>query len=68
MPRFLTGSKARTAKRKARHLERLAKRWAGHVPPIEIWRAGEKNVDTKLGSNTGVPDPVKSDSTHSNSN
>lgn len=76
MSQFLQGTSKRTAARKAGHADRLAQRWVGHVPPIEIWR-GASNANTSqsfgshgdsaLGSVPGEPDPIESDSTLDNS-
>lgn len=49
MSQFLQGTSKRTAARKAGHADRLAQRWAGHVPPIEIWR-GDNDAATSRSS------------------
>ena len=46
MSQFLSNTSKRTKARKAGHADRLARRWQGHVPPIEVWRAGAADADT----------------------
>ena len=77
MSQFLSNTSKRTKARKAGHADRLARRWEGHVPPIEVWRAGANDAaqskpqrspgDSAVGDLSSKPDFPESGSTSSHS-